>query len=100
MEVTPGKIIGGATAVIVLAGMVLWGVPYYIGAQVRSAVSTELEAAGVTDGNAASAANTAAISAISGTLTSMENRMIARDEFVMNYFKEQADRAAAAADGN
>lgn len=98
MDLSPGKIIGGIAAVGAAVAIVLWGVPYYIGAQVRTQVATELEAAGVSTSlgslDEVSGANQATIGAVLSRLESMETRMIARDEFIMDYFKEQAERAA------
>jgi len=96
MELSPGKIVGGIAAVGAACAIVLWGVPYYIHTVVREDVSAELKAAGVTDGGETANANTATLGAVLIRLDGMETRMIARDEFVMNYFKEQADRASAA----
>lgn len=96
MEISAGKVMSGIGVAAAAAALVFWGVPYYIHSVVRDDVKTELAAAGVTDADETADANTATLGAVLIRLDGMESRMIARDEFVMNYFKEQADRAAAA----
>ncbi len=96
MEMTAGRITAIIGAALAIAGLAFWGVPYYIGSVVRTQVTAELTAAGITDADQTADANTATLGAILIRLDGMEARMIRRDEFVLNYFKEQADRAAAA----
>ncbi len=89
-NMTTGKIIALITACLVLAGLVLWGVPYYIGSQVHAQVATEL----VANPHPVSAVefNTVATRtlAMEATLLRMEQRMIERDEIILKYFQDQA----------
>ena len=84
-----GVWVGGITAVIVLAGMVLWGVPFYIKVQVREQVNAELEGKSTP---MAVVENTAAIKAFGTQLTGIDTRMIARDEWLQGYLERQADQ--------
>ena len=43
-KLNAGKIVGLATAVLILGGLVLWGVPYYIATKVSAQVTTEIAA--------------------------------------------------------
>lgn len=99
MEVTPGRVIGGLATVGAAAAIVLWGVPSYIKVQVRDQVAVELAQTDFGAAKASADANTAAVGAMQTQLTGMEQRMIQRDEFVMNYFREQAERAERARSG-
>jgi len=92
MEMTPAKIIGGISAVAAAVAIVLWGVPYYIHAVVRADVKTELVGTDFAAGKKTADANTATLGAIATQLNGIEARMIARDEFIMQYFADQAAR--------
>lgn len=91
-----GKIISLATAVLVLAGLVLWGVPSYIKVQVTNQVTAELKerdvAASAASAKSLAEKNEAALEAFGGQLSSMEDRMIARDEWLKGYLERQANR--------
>ncbi len=89
---TIGKIIGLASAVLALAGLVLWGVPSYIQTEVRTRVAAELALTDFGAAKTASDLNTASVLAMQTQLTGMEQRMIQRDEFIMGYFRDQAER--------
>ena len=84
------KWIGIATAAIVLAGMVLWGVPWYLKGQVADLYASEVEKSALLKPEENATDNAATIGAIQQQLTSMENRMIKRDEFFMAYLERQA----------
>ena len=92
MDVTPGKVIGGLAIVGAAAALVLWGVPSYIESEVRTRVTAELALTDFGASKTASDANTAAVGAMQTQLNGMETRMIARDEFIMGYFRDQAER--------
>ena len=92
-----GKSIGAATAAIVLAGMVLWGIPYYIQVQVRSQVATELQLQGVADVTSKVSENGSKLTAITAQLDSMEGRMIERDRLFMQWLQDQSNRLATSA---
>lgn len=84
------KGIGVATAAIGLLALLLWGVPYFLKAEVHDLYVAEAAASPhpVTKGDLAD--TTAAVIALQIQLTSMENRMIARDELFMGYLERQA----------
>ena len=84
------KLIGGATAAIILAGLVLWGVPWYLKGQVSNLYDAEVKASALIAPDENATDNAATIGAIQQQLTSMENRMIKRDEFFMAYLERQA----------
>ncbi len=84
------KWIGAATAALVLVGMVLWGVPWYLKGQVADLYAAEVAAAAIIAPDENATDNAATIGAIQQQLTSMENRMIKRDEFFMAYLERQA----------
>lgn len=86
------KWIGGATAVLVLVGMVLWGVPWYLKGQVADLYAAEVAASALIAPDENATENAATIGAIQQQLTSMENRMIKRDEFFMAYLERQANK--------
>lgn len=96
-----GKWAGAITAVIVLAAAVLWGVPYYIKAQVRTQVTAELAEQAVSSEidtlETIAKANAAALLANSAILVRMEDRMIRRDQLFADYLERQAALAAARA---
>jgi len=92
MDMSPAKIIGGIAAVGAACTIVLWGVPSYIKVQVRTHVAAELQGTDFDEAKDAADANTATLGAISTQLAGMEQRMIARDEFIMDYFRDQAER--------
>jgi hypothetical protein len=86
------KWIGGATAALVLVGMVLWGVPWYLKGQVADLYAAEVAASVLIAPDENATENAATIGAIQQQLTSMENRMIKRDEFFMAYLERQANK--------
>lgn len=86
------KLISGITAAIILAGMVLWGVPWYLKGQVADLYAAEVAASTLLAPDENATDNAATIGAIQQQLTSMENRMIKRDEFFMAYLERQAGR--------
>lgn len=92
MEVTPGKVMGGLAVVGAAAALVLWGVPSYIESVVRVRVTAELALTDFGAAKTASDANTASVLAMQTQLNGMEQRMIQRDEFIMGYFRDQAER--------
>ena len=93
-----GKWAGAVTAVIVLAAAVLWGVPYYIKAQVRTQVTAELAEQAVSGEidalESIAKANAAALQANGAILIRMEGRMVARDQLFAAYLERQAALAA------
>lgn len=95
MEVTAGKVIGGISAVGAAVAIVLWGVPSYIKVQVRDQVTLELAGTDLGAAKTASDLNTASVLAMQTQLNGMEQRMIQRDEFIMGYFRDQAERNRA-----
>ena len=84
------KWIGGITAAIILAGLVLWGVPWYLKGQVADLYAAEVAASAAIAPDENATDNAATIGAIQQQLTSMENRMIKRDQFFMEYLERQA----------
>ena len=82
--------IGIVTGIIVLGGSVFWGVPSYIQVQVRNQVEIELAKNDVSAAKAMAEQNKAALTSFGTQLDSMEARMIARDEWLMNYLERQA----------
>lgn len=84
------KIVASSVSGIGLLGLLLWGVPYFLKAEVHDLYMAEAIASPhpVTKGDLAN--NTAAVIALQIQLTSMENRMIARDELFMAYLERQA----------
>ncbi len=80
--------ISSITGAIVLIGALLWGVPWYIQGQVIAQVKLELAEVSTPQ---AVVDNTAALKAFGEQLTGMENRMIARDKFFMEYLERQAN---------
>jgi len=91
-KLTPGKMIGSIAVVLGAAALVLWGVPYYLKAEVHDLYSAELEASPHPVTTEDLAVTVGAISALQLQLTSMENRMIARDALFMEYLQDQAGR--------
>lgn len=95
-DLTPAKIISLVTAALVLVGLVLWGVPYYIGSQVRAQVTTELKAL-PPDPHPITAteigALTSTVAATQATVLRMEQAMIARDQIILQYFQDKAEEA-------
>ncbi len=91
-KLTPGKIVGLIAAGLTTAALVLWGVPYYLKAEVHDLFMVEAVASPhpVTEDDLA--VTVGAISALQLQLTSMENRMIARDVLFMDYLQDQASR--------
>jgi hypothetical protein len=92
MDMSPAKIIGGIAAVGAAMTIVLWGVPSYIKVQVRTHVAAELQGTDFDAAKDASDLNTASVLAMQTQLNGMEQRMIQRDEFIMGYFRDQAER--------
>lgn len=92
LKIAPGKIVTGIGAIAAAALFVLWGVPYYLKAEVHDLYVAELTASPhpVTTNDLAE--TTAAVTAVQLQLVSMEKRMIARDELFMNYLQDQASR--------
>lgn len=84
------KWIVSATGAIGLLALLLWGVPYYLKSQVHDLYVNEAEASPHPVTLADLAGNTAAVSALRIQLSSMEGRMIARDELFMQYLERQA----------
>ena len=84
------KTIAVLASAVGLLALLLWGVPYYLKAEVHDLYMDEAEASPhpVTLGDLAT--NTAAVTALQLQLASMENRMIARDELFMKYLERQA----------
>lgn len=83
-----------AAAVVTMAGLTFWGVPFYIKTQVVAEVRTELEQAGVDALNDQADGNSAVGDAIITRLDSIENRMIERDQMFIAYLERQATLAA------
>ncbi len=93
-KLTPGKLVGLIAAALTTAALVLWGVPYYLKAEVHDLYSAELEASPhpVTEDDLAAAL--AVGIALQLQLASMETRMIARDKLFMEYLQAQASRGS------
>ncbi len=93
---TMGKCIGTATAILVLAGLVLWGVPWYIAGQVRAQVTAELKAL-PPDPHPITAleigAFTTSLAETKATVLRMEKAMIERDRIILKYFQDKAGEA-------
>ena len=83
-----------AAAVVAVAGLTFWGVPFYIKTQVVDEVRTELEQAGVDALNDQADGNTAIGGAIISRLDGIEKRMIERDAMFIAYLERQAQLAA------
>lgn len=89
----PAKILSGiATAVGALA-VILWGVPYYIGSQVRAQVAVELRQHDVPGIEETADGNKATLGAVLTQLEGMETRMIERDQMFIDYLERQAELA-------
>ncbi len=92
-EWTVGKIVGLATAILALSGLVLWGVPYYIGSVARAQVTTEL-AALPPDPHPITAievgALTTKVADTEATVLRIEAAMIERDRVILKYFQDKA----------
>jgi hypothetical protein len=84
-----------AAAVVAIAGLTFWGVPFYIKTQVVAEVRTELAQAGVDALNDQADGNSAIGTAIITRLDSIEKRMIERDAMFIAYLERQAELAAA-----
>ncbi len=91
-KLTPGKMISSIAAILTTVAVVLWGVPYYLKAEVHALYMIELEASPHPVTTKDLAVTVGAISALQLQLTSMENRMIARDALFMEYLQDQASR--------
>jgi hypothetical protein len=96
-DITIGKIIGLATAVLILCGLVLWGVPHYIAGQVRAQVTTELDALPA-DPHPVTAREfqevATKVGSTEATVLRMEAAMIERDRIILKYFQDKAGDAA------
>ncbi len=88
-NMTPGKIVGGITAVLGAIALVLWGVPWYLKGQVHELYEAEKveDARLAPDENPVQ--NAATINAIQTQLNGIETRMIARDALFMEYLQRQ-----------
>lgn len=84
-----------AAAVVAVAGLTFWGVPFYIKTEVVAEVRTELEQAGVDALNDQADGNSAVGTAIITRLDGIEKRMIERDAMFIAYLERQAELAAA-----
>lgn len=91
-KLTPGKMASLIAAVLGAAALVLWGVPYYLKAEVHDLYMDELVASPHPVTTEDLAVTVGAITALQSQLTSMENRMIARDALFMEYLQDQASR--------
>ncbi len=91
-KLTPGKTVGLIAAVLTTTTLVLWGVPYYLKAEVHDLFAVEAAASPHPVTEEDLAVTVGAISALQLQLTSMENRMIARDALFMEYLQDQASR--------
>jgi len=98
--VNPDKIKAWAGALIAIGGVCalsFWGVPYYIGTQVRMHVTDELKQQAVTEAVDAvedlATTNRATLNAINEQLGRMEAAQIRRDELFAAYLERQAARA-------
>ncbi len=95
-QMTVGKIVGLATAVLVLGGMVLWGVPFYIATKVSAQVTTEL-AALPADPHPITAVEVGALTTkvadTEATVLRIEAAMIERDKIILKYFQDKAGEA-------
>jgi len=87
-----GKMVGSIAAVLAAVALVLWGVPYYLKAEVHDLFMVESIASPHPVTTADLAGTTAAVTALQLQLTSMESRMIARDALFMEYLQDQAGR--------
>lgn len=83
--------IGGVTGALVILGAMLWGVPYYIRAEVTTQVNTVLTAAGLETIDDMADTNKATIGALQTQLSGIELRMIERDRLFMEYLERQAN---------
>ncbi len=93
---TPRKIISVVAATAGSIGILLWGVPYYIGTTVRAQVTAELAALPPDPHPVAAtdfATNTEKIANIEKVVLRMEQQMILRDAVIMDYFKDKATKA-------
>jgi hypothetical protein len=93
------KIKSWGAAVVAIFGVLtvsLWGVPYYIGTQVREQVTHELKEQAVSDEldgvKTIAQTNSATLAAIAGQLERMEKAQIRRDELFADYLERQAER--------
>lgn len=95
-ELTPTKIVSMVTGALVLGGLVLWGVPWYIAGTVRAQVTTELEAMPA-DPHPITAvqvgALTTKVAATEATVLRIEKAMIERDKIILQYFQDKAGEA-------
>lgn len=89
---TPGKVIGALITAGAAAGIMFWGVPYYLDSEVSVRVKAELNALPPASVPQAVVDNTAAINSLNTTMQSMETRMIERDRLFMEYLQKQAER--------
>lgn len=92
LRITPSKIVAVAVPILGTLAIMFWGVPYYLKAEVHDLFMVESIASPHPVTTADLAGTTAAVIALQLQLTSMENRMIARDKLFMDYLKEQAIR--------
>ena len=91
-KLTTGKLIGLIAVVLTTTVLVLWGVPYYLKAEVHDLYMDELVASPHPVTTEDLAVTVGAITALQSQLTSMETRMIARDALFMEYLQDQAGR--------
>lgn len=98
-KLTTGKLIGLIAVALTTVVLVLWGVPYYLKAEVHDLFIAELKASPHPVTTNDLAAVVAVGSAVQLQLTSMETRMIARDKLFMDYLKDQANRGSDSSSG-
>ena len=95
-KLNAGKLVGLATAVLILGGLVLWGVPYYIASIARAQVTTEI-AALPPDPHPITAVEVGALTTkvenTEATVLRIEKAMIARDAVILKYFQDKAGEA-------
>lgn len=93
------KWIGGVTGAIVLVGMMLWGVPYYIRAEAQDTFTAEVKAAALAGPSQDIQDLTAELALVNGRLTALEAEVkmigedtrFVRDKFV-GFLERQAER--------
>lgn len=91
-KLTTGKLISLVAAALTTAVLVLWGVPYYLKAEVHDLFMIESAASPHPVTTEDLADTVGAVVALQIQLSSMENRMIARDALFMEYLQAQASR--------
>ena len=95
-KINVGKMVGLATAVLILGGLVLWGVPYYIAGTVRAQVTKELKALPPNPHPITAVevgALTTKVENTEATVLRIEKAMIARDAVILKYFQDKAGEA-------